>query len=184
MHLGKIPHNALVQIPVLEQELNIVSYMYLEGGFFAPLPGEIKHLPHDHLTIVLADRLPKAQLPTDGAPAEAVLFQEIPRFFDNEAGWVDTDEGFYFVDPHAIRGKIRGKKCLLAVNVQTEIYLWQNSQVEFLLRPDHSLHSGIETAELAHQSVIEMGPYYLMRTLLDGILSMKDIHKQLCESIQ
>ena len=38
--LPDIPDDALVKIPVLQKHLKRISYIYLEDGYFAPLPAE------------------------------------------------------------------------------------------------------------------------------------------------
>jgi hypothetical protein len=177
--LADIPGEALIQIPVMEKEVVPINYRYLPDGYFAPIPGKPIALQTDVITAVLADLLPaNLQNSIEATPA-ADIFKEIPLFFFDETGWVASDNGFYFIDPHAIRGKINGHKYLLAVNDKNRIYLWQNGLVEFLMKENHTLHSGIEKTELAEETFIEMGPYYLMRLLLDGVMSDPSLHRRL-----
>ncbi len=180
--LPDIPDDALISIPVLQKHLKRVSYIYLEDGYFAPLPGEELTLPHDHIAAILADKCPVSFLSNGESSDLDAFFTEIPCFYLSEAGWRQAKSGFWFVDPFALRGKVGSKTYLLAVNPDTKMYLWQNGRVEFLLREDHAFHSGIEMTELADKEIIEMGPYYLMRTLLDGVLSDSKLHKLLAKN--
>ena len=63
------------------------------------------------------------------------------------------------------------KEYLLAYNPNTDVFLFQNGQVEFLLKTDHTLISGIEMVEMKDHAIIDMEPYYTMRTLLEGMLN-------------
>ncbi len=180
--LPAIPEEALIQIPVLQRKFTVVNYVYLvedEDNYFAPVPGEEKTLEHDHLTALLAEKLPPGFGQSNGSVAIATLLEEIPHFYLEEENWRNARHGFWFLDPFALRGKINERIYLLAVNPKNKIYLWQDGRVEFLLKHDHSFHSGIELKDLANQEIIDMGPYYLMRTLLDGIVSDKKLHRRL-----
>ncbi len=178
-NLSDIPGEALIQIPVVQKEVVPINYRYLPSGYFAPIPGKPIALQTDVITAVLVDLLPvNLQNNIEVTPA-VEIFKEIPLFFYNETGWVASSNGFYFIDPHAIRGKINGRKYLLAVNEKNRIYLWQNGLVEFLIKENHTLHTGIEKIEMQDETFIEMGPYYLMRLLLDGIMSDSSLHRRL-----
>ena len=181
--LPDIPESALIQIPVLENQFAVINYVYLKDGYFAPVSGGEKKLDQDCMTAILADRLEIAPMNGNGNGNTPIggLFQEIPLFFFNETGWLQSSNGFYFVDPYAMRGKIHGRKYLIAVNPDNKMYLWQDGRVEFLIKENHTFHSGIETVEMQDQEFIDMGPYYLMRTMLDGILSDKKLHDSLTD---
>jgi putative selenate reductase len=167
------PNAANFSIPGGAQKTTMINFLYSNEGYFIPLPGGEFELKQKFQIANLADFCNECGDCDTYCPEYGGPFIAKPRFFFSEATYrqFQNYDGFYFFDPFCLKGRINGKEYLLAFNPNTRVYLWQNGQVEFLLKEDHTLVSGIETAELPEHVIIDMQPYYTMRTLLDGVLS-------------
>ncbi len=167
------PNAANFSIPTGEQTTTMMNFLYSSEGYFIPLPGEEFVLEQKFQIANLADFCNECGDCDTYCPEYGGPFIEKPRFFFSEDSYkqFNSYDGFYFIDPYCLKGRIKAKEYLLAFNPNTKVYLWQNGQVEFLLKEDHTLVTGIEMKEMADHAIIDMQPYYTMRTLLDGVLN-------------
>lgn len=167
------PNGANFSIPSGKQKATMINFLYSNEGYFIPLPGEEFELEQDAQIANLADFCNECGDCDTYCPEYGGPFIEKPRFFFSEDSYkqFSTHDGFYFVDPYCLKGRLKGKEYLLAYNPNTDVFLFQNGQVEFLLKTDHTLISGIEMVEMKDHAIIDMEPYYTMRTLLEGMLN-------------
>lgn len=167
------PNAANFSIPAGEMQIPQTNFRYSSEGDFTPVGSGEFALEQKFQIANLADFCNECGDCDTYCPEHGGPFIEKPRFFFSEASYqrFKTYDGFYFPDPNSLKGRIAGKEYLLAFNPDNKIYLWKNGAVEFLLRADHRLVSGINFVELREGEEIDMQPYYTMRVLLDGILS-------------
>lgn len=167
------PNAANFSIPTGEIQIPQTNFQYSEQGDFTPVESREFALKQKFQIANLADFCNECGDCDTYCPEHGGPFIEKPRFFFSEASYqrFNSYDGFYFPDSNSLKGRIAGKEYLLAFNPDTQIYLWKNGAVEFLLAADHRLVSGINFIELKQGEEIDMQPYYTMRVLLDGILS-------------
>ena len=173
------PNGANFSIPAGARSEATFNYRYDQSGYFVPEQGEDFVLEKPAQIANLADFCNECGDCDTYCPEYGGPFIEKPRFFFSKASYEQFSkyDGFYFVDPHCIRGRMGGKEYLLAINPDTRVYLWQEiGRIEFLLKENHNFISGINLCELPDRELIDMRPYYHMRVLLDGILKDPDAY--------
>ncbi len=166
------PNAANFAIPGEARSLPITNFRYQDGSFIPIDDGDFT-LEKKAQIANLADFCNECGNCDTYCPEHGGPYVEKPRFFFSEDSYrrFSNYDGFYFPDPNTLKGRIDGTEYLLSFNPSQHVYLWQSPLVEFLIDSAHRFISGMERARIAEQQVIEMKPYYIMRTLLDGILN-------------
>lgn len=167
------PNAANFSIPTGQTEVGTHNFRYTEEGDFLPVTAADFVLKQKFQIANLADFCNECGDCDTYCPEYGGPFIEKPRFFFNENSYAQFKnyDGFYFPDPHCLKGRIDQKEYLLVYNPDNKMYLWKDGGVEFLLNAENRLVSGINFVELKDGEEIDMRPYYIMRTLLDGILN-------------
>ena len=98
-------------------------------------------------------------------------FIEKPRFFSSEESYKKHHEydGFYFPTHSSMTGRIHRKEYFLTHMPKKEQYLWCDSEMEILLDAENRFLSGRVLNGLVAEAKIDMRPFYIMRTLFDGM---------------
>lgn len=167
------PNAANFSIPTGQVEIPTQNFRYSGEGDFLPEPAADFVLKQKFQIANLADFCNECGDCDTYCPEYGGPFIEKPRFFFTEESYQQFKDydGFYFPDPHCLQGRINQKEYLLAFNPDNKVYLWKDGGVEFLLNAENRLVSGINFVELKEGDEVDMRPYYIMRTLLDGILN-------------
>ena len=103
-------------------------------------------------------------------------FIEKPRFFFHRSTYerYKKYDGFYFPQPDTLRGRIAGIEYTLNWNEELQKYTWITPEVEIDLDIDNNFISGRKINSLNAVAEIKMKNYYIMRTLLDGLMNNHD----------
>ncbi|HEX9653624.1 MAG TPA: hypothetical protein VGA99_07930, partial [bacterium] len=109
--------------------------------------------------------------PEHGGP-----FIEKPRFFFSETSYrkFAKYDGFYFPMPDSMIGRIRQREYMLLYDERKNQYLWRSDDAEFLLDSENRFVAGIALRGLPGEVEFDMTPFYIMRTLFDGIRNNPD----------
>ncbi|MBF0277551.1 MAG: glutamate synthase [SAR324 cluster bacterium] len=144
----------------------------IEQGSLLPIPGNDFVLKQKTQIANLADFCNECGDCDPYCPENGGPYQEKPRFFFNQTTY-DTypdHDGFYFPNPNSLQGRFQGKEYLLSFDTQAETYKWQSDEVDMTLDHENHLLQGETNKILKDQSIIDMNPFYVMKSLLHGII--------------
>jgi putative selenate reductase len=167
------PNAANFSIPTGQMEITHHNFRYSQDGDFLPVATADFVLQQKFQIANLADFCNECGDCDTYCPEYGGPFIEKPRFFSSESSYLKFKEydGFFFPDSFCLKGRIDKNEYLLVFNPENKMYLWKDGGIELLLNTENRLVSGINFVELEEGDEIDMRPYYIMRTLLDGILN-------------
>jgi len=169
------PNAANFSIPTRTAELTMTDYQLINGDFI-PVEGEKFVLEKENQIANLADFCNECGDCDTYCPEYGGPFIEKPRFFFTQSTYEKYSDydGFYFPNSFALKGHIESKEYYLSYDTEKKEYLWRSNEVELILDADNSLIKGKPLISLNDQTRINMNAYYIMKTLLDGIISNPD----------
>lgn len=166
------PNAANFSIPTGKVEVTMTDYQ-INNGDFIPIQGEKFMLEKENQIANLADFCNECGDCDIYCPEYGGPFIEKPRFFFTQSTYekYNNYDGFYFPNPFTLKGRIESKEYNLSFNSEKKEYFWQSSEVELILDTDNILQKGKPLVSLEDQARINMSAYYVMKTLLDGIIA-------------
>jgi putative selenate reductase len=169
------PNGANFSIPTGAVELTMTDYIVRSGDFIPVAGGEFV-LEKENQIANLADFCNECGECDTYCPEFGGPFIEKPRFFFTQSTYEKYGEydGFFLPTPFALTGRIESKEYHLSFNTEKKEYLWRSGEVELILDADNKLQRGKPLVSLEDQARIHMSAYYIMKTLLDGILANPD----------
>ena len=145
---------------------------FRDGGF-ETVGQEAFVLEKSHQIANLADFCNECGNCDTYCPEHGGPFIEKPRFFFSEGSYTrhsDLD-GFYFPAPQELVGRITGQEYRLRFDADQQEYHWHSAAAELVLDSGNRVRSGKISATQPESVEIDLEPFYIMRTLLDGMLS-------------
>lgn len=169
------PNAANFSIPTGAVNLQTQNYKYV-GERFEVVPAENFILNKVDQIANLADFCNECGDCDTYCPEYGGPFIEKPRFFFSETSYrkFENYDGFYFPMPDSMIGRIQQREYLLMYDDEKKQYLWRNDNVEFLLDSENRFVTGMALNGLRSEVEIDMRPFYIMRTLFDGIRNNPD----------
>jgi putative selenate reductase len=144
----------------------------ISNGDFIPVEGENFVLGKENQIANLADFCNECGDCDIYCPEYGGPFIEKPRFFFSRFTYekYSNYDGFYFRSPFVLTGRIESKEYYLSFDPEKKEYLWRSGEVKLILGADNKLKMGKPLVSLNNQARINMSAYYIMKTLLDGIM--------------
>jgi ferredoxin len=169
------PNAANFAIPTGTADLPTQNYKYI-GGRFETIPAENFVLRKLDQIANLADFCNECGDCDTYCPEHGGPFIEKPRFFFSEASYrkFEKYDGFYFPMVDSMIGRIQQQEYLLLYDEKKRQYLWRSDNVEFLFDAENRFIAGVALNGLHDGVEIDLGPFYIMRTLFDGIRNNPD----------
>ncbi len=169
------PNAANFSIPTGTINLETQNYKYV-GGRFEAVSTENFILSKLDQIANLADFCNECGDCDTYCPEYGGPFIEKPRFFFSEASYLKFEnlDGFYFSTPDTMIGRIQQREYFLLFDEKKKQYCWRNGAAEFWLDAENRFIAGIPLNGLIDGAEIDMMPFYIMRTLFDGIHSNPD----------
>lgn len=164
------PNAANFSIPTGKINVPMTNYEFQDGEI-TPINGHQFVLDKKNQIANLADFCNECGDCDTYCPEYGGPFIEKPRFFFTEKSFhkYHRYDGFYFPTAHSMRGRIEGHEYFLDFDSDKKQFLWQSSAFELCLDSDNQLVSGRALNGLSTTREINMRPFYIMRTLFDGI---------------
>ena len=169
------PNAANFSIPTGTLELTLTDYE-ISNGNFIPVEGEKFVLEKEKQIANLADFCNECGDCDTYCPEYGGPFIEKPRFFFSQFTYekYDNYDGFYFPTPFSLAGRIESKEYHLSFDPEKKEYVWRSDEVELILDTGNKLKMGKSLVSLDDQARISMNAYYVMRSLLDGVIANPD----------
>ena len=169
------PNAANFSIPTGAMRVPMTNLKYVSGSFEA-INGQEFVLTKEHQIANLADFCNECGDCDTYCPEFGGPFIEKPRFFFSKSSYKTHNEydGFYFPTPNSMTGRIQKREYFLSRAPEKGEYLWRDSDVEITLDAENQFLSGRALNGLANETEIDMKPFYIMRTLFDGIVSSQE----------
>jgi putative selenate reductase len=166
------PNAANFSIPTGMVELAMTDYQ-ISNSEFIPVQGEKYILEKENQIANLADFCNECGDCDTYCPEYGGPFIEKPRFFSSQFTYekYDSYDGFYFPTPFALTGRIESKEYHLSFDPAKKEYVWRSDEMELILDADNKLKMGKSRLSLKDQARISMNAYYIMKTLLEGIIA-------------
>ncbi len=169
------PNAANFSIPTVTVNIQMTNYKLIERRF-EPIGGESFILNRKNQIANIADFCNECGDCDTYCPEYGGPFIEKPRFFFSEESYSKFNEydGFYFPTPFSLTGRINKTEYKLSFDVDMKEYIWCDSDVEIVIDSENQILSGKSIIDQSNSIEIDMIAFYIMRTLLDGILNMSD----------
>lgn len=144
-----------------------------EDDELIPVQGEDFVLEQEHQIANLADFCNECGNCDTYCPELGGPFIAKPRFFWSRATYEKCagDNGFYFSSPTMMIGRINGQEYQLAYQVDRQEYTFRSHQIELRLDQHDQRLASKRLAGTQKSAYIDMRPYYIMRTLMEGLLA-------------
>jgi putative selenate reductase len=168
------PNAANFSIPTAAVNIPTQNYKYV-GRQFEAVPAENFVLTKLDQIANLADFCNECGDCDTYCPEHGGPFIEKPRFFFSEASYrrFQKYDGFYFPRPNSMVGRIQRQEYSLVYD-ETKGYIWRTGSAEFVFNRESRLVSAAALNGLSSGVEIDTKPFYIMRTLFDGIRNNPD----------
>ena len=179
------PNAANFSIPTGAKTLRMIHYR-VEGDEFLPIPGEDFVLKKEYQIANLADFCNECGDCDTYCPEYGGPFIAKPRFFGSRATYEKFAgyEGFYFPSPLTMIGRIEGQEFQLACDVERREYTFRSSKIELKLDQHDQRLASKRIAGTQKSDYIDMRPYYIMRTLMEGLLADREAYPAIISGFQ
>ncbi len=169
------PNAANFSIPVGTVDLPLTRYLFA-GGTLQAVNGEQFALNKKNQIANLADFCNECGDCDTYCPEFGGPFIEKPRFFFSQESYrrFHEHDGFVFPKPSLMRGRVSGREYSLEKRQRTGDFIWRSQDVELQLSRDGTLQAWKFLQRLDEGTIIDTKPYYIMRTLFDGITGNPD----------
>lgn len=169
------PNAANFSIPTGKSDMAITNYRVVDGQL-QPVNGGRFVLQKENQIANLADFCNECGDCDTYCPEYGGPFIEKPRFFFSEKSYRKYGEydGFYFPTPESLKGRIGGKEYFLTFDPKKEKYIWRNAKIELHLDSENHFLDGKILNGIVDGEEIDVRPFYVMRTLFDGIKNNPD----------
>ncbi len=173
------PNNANFKLSIDAQKVDIINYR-VKKTRLVPVKGEVFNFDQKWQIGNLPDLCNECGncetfCPEDGGP-----FRLKPRFFSHQEYWQkDTQKSdlstysFYYDGPNKLIGRIKGEVHQLSYSPDDQTYCYETSKVKLIFNLEHKLVKKKiiddkikETKEIKEDLLIEMLPYYQMRSIM------------------
>ena len=162
------PNAANFSIPIGEFSTPQIDFK-LDNGQYIAVENGVFSLNKDTQIANMADFCNECGDCDTYCPEHGGPYIEKPRFFSSQASYQEfkTHDGFYFPEPNSLQGRIASEEYYLAYKPDKEQYIWKSAELELTIDENNKL---IDEQSSASKDYIDMKNYYVMKTLLKGLI--------------
>ncbi len=171
------PNGANFSLPSEPGAVPLRNYEW-QNGSFAAVEAGVFEITKERQIANLADFCNECGDCDTYCPEHGGPFIEKPRFFSSKTTYemFRSYDGFYFPTPNEMVGRIDGKEYTLSADGEQARYRWRSTEVELTLDENGQLLAGKTLANLAKNAQIDMQPFWIMKTLFEGLAQEGDAY--------